>query len=44
MRLEIIILVLGMALATYIPRALPAVFLDRMKLGPKVEQFLNLIP
>ena len=44
MRLEIVLLVLGMTLVTYIPRALPAVFLDRMNLSPKVERFLNLIP
>lgn len=44
MRLEIALLVLGMTIVTYIPRALPAVFLDRMKLSPKLERFLNLIP
>lgn len=44
MRLEIALLVLGMTIVTYLPRALPAVFLDRMKLSPKLERFLNLIP
>ena len=44
MRLEIALIVIGMTLVTYIPRALPAVFLDRIKPGPKVERFLNLIP
>ena len=44
MRPEIALIVIGMTLVTYIPRALPAVFLDRIKPGPKVERFLNLIP
>lgn len=44
MKTDVLILVLGMSLVTYIPRALPAVLMDRMKLGPKVEKFLNLIP
>ena len=44
MKTDVLILVLGMTLVTYIPRALPAVLMDRMKLGPKVEKFLNLIP
>ena len=44
MRLEIALLVLGMTLVTYIPRALPALLLDKMKLSPWVERFLNLIP
>ena len=44
MKTDVMILVLGMSLVTYIPRALPAVLMDRMKLGPKVEKFLNLIP
>ena len=44
MRLEIALIVIGMTLVTYIPRALPAVFLDGIKPGPKVERFLNLIP
>ena len=44
MRLEIVLLVLGMTLVTYIPRALPAVFLDKIRLSPRLERFLNLIP
>ena len=44
MKTDVLILVLGMSLVTYIPRALPAVLMDRMKLGPKVEKFLKLIP
>lgn len=44
MKYDVLLLVLGMTLVTYIPRALPAVLMDRMKLGPRVEKFLNLIP
>lgn len=33
-----------MGLATYIPRALPAVVIDKIKFSPKIEKFLNLIP
>ncbi len=44
MRSEILIMILGMAAATYIPRALPAVFIKKMNFGPKTEKFLKLIP
>ena len=44
MNTEIIILILGMMLVTYIPRALPAAFLDKFRFGKKVEKFLMLIP
>lgn len=44
MRLEIILLILGMAAVTYIPRALPAVIIDKLHFGPRVEKFLKLIP
>lgn len=44
MRYEVLLLVLGMALVTYIPRALPAALLDRLRLGARMEKFLNLIP
>lgn len=37
-------LILGMAVVTYIPRALPAVLIDRLHFGPKLERFLQLIP
>ena len=43
-RTEILLMLLGMTLATYIPRALPFVLLDRMRFGPRVEKFLRLIP
>ena len=44
MKTDVILLVLGMSLVTYIPRALPAFILDRLKLRAGVERFLNLIP
>ncbi len=44
MRIETVLLILGMALVTYIPRVLPALFTERMKFGKKAESFLKLIP
>lgn len=44
MRTEILLLILGMTLVTYIPRMLPAVLLDKLHFGPKMERFLQLIP
>ena len=41
---NVIILILGMALVTFIPRAIPAVLVDKMNFGPKTEKFLRLIP
>ncbi len=41
---NIVILILGMAVVTFIPRAIPAVLVDRMHFGPKTEKFLKLIP
>lgn len=41
---RIFILILGMTAVTYIPRAIPAVLIDKMKFGAKVEKFLQLIP
>ncbi|MGI6151132.1 MAG: AzlD domain-containing protein [Christensenellales bacterium] len=44
MRLEVVLAILGMALATYVTRALPAVFWEKFQLTPRVEKFLKLIP
>ena len=33
-----------MALVTWIPRAIPAVLIDKMHFSPKAEKFLKLIP
>lgn len=41
---KVFLLFLGMALVTYIPRAIPAIFVDKLKFSPKVEKFLKLIP
>lgn len=41
---KIMILILGMALVAFIPRAVPAVLVDKMNFGPKTEKFLRLIP
>ena len=38
------LLILGMAVVTYIPRALPAVLVNKMKFGERAEKFLKLIP
>lgn len=42
--IKILILILGMTIVTYIPRAIPAVLIDKMNFGQKAEKFLNLIP
>ena len=41
---KVLILFLGMTAVTYIPRAIPAVLLERIRFGKKVEKFLKLIP
>ncbi len=43
-RLDVIILLIGMSLVTYIPRLLPAVLVGRLRFGPRFEKFLKLIP
>lgn len=40
----IMIVILGCALVTFIPRLIPALCIDRLNFSPKVEKFLNLIP
>lgn len=44
MRTDILIMILGMTLVTYIPRVLPAVLIGKLKFSPKFEKFLKLIP
>ncbi len=41
---DIALLILGMALVTYIPRALPAVVVNSLHLSARTEAFLRLIP
>ena len=38
------LVILGCALVTFIPRIIPALFIDKLNFSPKVEKFLNLIP
>ena len=38
------LVILGCALVTFIPRLIPALFIDRLDFSPKVDKFLNLIP
>ena len=40
---KIILLVIGMTLVTYIPRALPFLLIDKMRFSGKLEKFLKLI-
>ena len=34
----------GCAVVTFIPRLIPALFVDKLNFSPKFEKFLNLIP
>ncbi|MBQ6099967.1 AzlD domain-containing protein [Methanobrevibacter sp.] len=38
------LVILGCALVTFIPRLIPALFINKLEFSPKVEKFLNLIP
>ena len=40
----IMLVILGCAIVTFIPRLIPALFIDKLNFSPKVEKFLNLIP
>ena len=40
----IIWIIIGMALVTYIPRIIPAFIVDKIKFGPRLTKFINLIP
>ncbi len=42
--MNILLLILGMALVTYIPRLLPALFLDRFKFPEWFQKWLRNIP
>ena len=41
---QVLLLILGMTLVTYLPRMLPAFVIDRLHLSLKAEKFLKLIP
>ena len=38
------LVILGCALVTFIPRLIPALFIDKLNFPPKAKKFLNLIP
>ena len=38
------LVILGCVIVTFIPRLIPALFIDRLDFNPKFEKFLNLIP
>ncbi len=42
--MKIFLLFLCMTIVTYIPRALPFVIMDKLKVGKKMQKFLKLIP
>lgn len=42
--MNILLLILGMALVTYLPRLLPALFLDRVQFPPWFQSWLKCIP
>jgi branched-subunit amino acid transport protein len=41
---KIYLIVIGMALVTYLPRVLPIIFLQNLKLPKKLQRFLSFIP
>lgn len=42
--MKVVLLILGMAVVTYLPRAIPAALIDNLRFGEKTERFLSLIP
>lgn len=42
--LNVALLFAAMTAVTYLPRALPALLMDKLHFGPRVEKFLKLIP
>lgn len=43
-RNEVYLLICGMAMATYLPRALPAFLMDKLAFGERTKKFLTLLP
>lgn len=43
-RTDALLLILGMAAVTYVPRALPVFFTDRLTLNGRIRNFLSLLP
>lgn len=44
MNYPVILLIIGMALVTYIPRVLPGIIIEHINFNLKTEKFLSLIP
>lgn len=44
MNKDVLLVILGMALVTFLPRAIPAVFSEKMRFSRRMEKFLQLIP
>ncbi len=42
--MNIALLILGMALVTYLPRVIPAFVVDKLRFGKRFGKFINLIP
>jgi branched-subunit amino acid transport protein len=42
--MKIYLIIVAMMLVTYIPRAIPAILIDKMRWGKKAEKFLSLTP
>ena len=42
--MKIYLLILGMALVTYLPRLLPTFFAEKLSFGKRFNRFINLIP
>lgn len=39
-----VLVIVGCTLATFIPRLIPVLFIDKLNFSPKFEKFLDLIP
>lgn len=44
MKREVLLVILGMALVTFLPRAIPAALSEKMHFSKRMEKFLQLIP
>ena len=42
--MKVLVVIIGMAIVTYLPRLLPAIFLDRVKFPSWFEKWLKSIP
>lgn len=42
--MNIPLLILGMALVTYLPRLIPSLILDKVSFGKRAQKFISLIP